>query len=55
MNSFDKVVVWLASLFAIVVISMVILDTIDKRNMTSSGYEQAYEPVSKTKYWVKVQ
>lgn len=55
MEGVEKMFVCLGALLVILGISMGILDTIDKQTMTSQGYEQSYEPVTKTKYWVKVQ
>ena len=54
MDGAEKVLIWLAMTLAITVIGCSIVDTVEKSDMASKGYEQAFEPITKHKYWVKV-
>lgn len=54
MDGAEKVLVWLCVTIAITIVGCCMVDTYEKSDMASKGYEQAFEPISKHKYWVKV-
>jgi hypothetical protein len=55
MDGAEKLLIWLIGVTAVVVISCSIVDTYEKSVMAAKGYEQVFEPVTKHKYWVKIQ